>query len=156
MILPITVFTDRQVTEFNKTLGYNLYMVSVNFAPYDTGNLAHSIRLNINTKKRIQIKYPIEHVHYLHYVEARQNFIKGQTVPTHVALIAQYFEAGNDLWLGAGKFNKRAFLASVAKKKGYGKGKVAIGRSRYNKDIRITRRERSNRLYLQSQEGRGS
>ena len=156
MILPFNVYTDRNVKEFNKTLGHQLYMTAVSLAPYDTGNLAHSIRLPINNKKRIKINYPIQDVHYLPYVEGRQNFIKGQTVPAHIALIIQHFQAGNSFSFGTSKFNKRAFLASVAKKKGYGKGKVTTGRSRYNKDIRITRRERSNRLYLQSQAERGN
>lgn len=55
--------------EFDKTLGQYLVTIARSLAPYDTGNLASNIYLPINNINHIQIKYPLQYIHYLYFLE---------------------------------------------------------------------------------------
>ena len=55
--------------EFDKTLGQYVLTIARSMAPYDTGNLASSMYLPINNSSHIQIKYPLQYIHYLYFLE---------------------------------------------------------------------------------------
>lgn len=141
------------ITFLKPELSIGAYKIAVWNAPYDTGNLAHSIKRRITTPRIIQIHYSANDAHYIDIVEKRQNFIEGKTVPSIIELVIRYFETGKVRVFEFGsfrtmtrKFDKRQELSVLAKNKGFGKGKVLVGRSRYNGDVRYTRKMRSNRL----------
>ena len=133
---------------FPKELGFSLYSIATMLSPYDTGNLVYSIALRVNTPKFIKIRFPGEKASYTTHLEEgtathgkHEGFIKNSIVPSMINLIKLHY--GDAVPLAPSNFDIRGHLSSISKIKGYGKGKVTIGRSRYNKDTRATRRERS-------------
>ena len=136
---------------FKATLGYAIYSFCVKIAPYDTGNLAHSIKLAYNTPKKIKVLYPIQHVHYLAHLEhnptsKHYGFIANESVDTTKSLVRDFFES-KDGFFSWVRYDRKQFLSSQARVRGYGSSRVSVGYSRYNSDTRKTRRLRSNAIY---------
>ena len=137
---------------FSKALGYTLYARTVADTPYDTGNLAYSISLKVNTPTRIIIVFPSSKAYYTEFLEEgtathgkHKSFIRLGIVPNLAQQIKRYYS--NELSMFPGSFDKRAFLSKVSKLKGHGSGRVTVGRSRYNRDTRSDRRQRSLRIF---------
>ena len=136
---------------FRATLGYAIHSFCVKIAPYDTGNLVHSIRLAQNTPKKIKILYPIKDVHYLPYLEhnpesKHYRFIANESVDVTKSLVKNFFES-KDSFLSWVRYDRKQLLSSQARVRGYGASRVSVGYSRYNSDTRKTRRLRSNAIY---------
>lgn len=145
------VQTDLENIEFDKTLGYYLLTIARALAPYDTGNLVSNMYLPINNKSHIQIKYPLQYVHYLYFLEfgtvfnnKHEGFIRDRTREAVTEEAVKYMSKKNyvnDSYSASEEFYK------MTQERGIGTGgllgsKYRVGYSRTH--IGDNREKRSN------------
>ena len=143
-------FKSLYPVKFDYTLASACLSMAKTMAPYDTGNLAESIRLDykFNVKEGFTIKYPFREVNYLYALEfgstkssKNVGFIRNQTVPIIVSLIEGYFNERRDY----SDFANAVNFTSIAEKKGIGDTlhkRVNIGFTRYKFSETKTRKQR--------------
>lgn len=166
---------------FNRALGTSLLYTAMELAPYDTGNWASAIRLTKNHWRSIQIKYPVQDIHYLYYVEfgkssgdmsprqqANVGSIRFRTVNAFIDTIINYFE--NDNIPFSGKTTWSQMFSDLTQRKGYNPKmspdrvdrfgfdyhKYYVGQSRYGipfDNTRQARRDKSRYYYSRSLAG---
>lgn len=107
--MTFNITSDKNVTKFDKDLGYMLWNIAVSLAPYDTGNLRRAISMNINTDKKKKIVYNALNAYYLHYLEMGEGsikkhtgFISERTVGAFIIELIDYFKNGtkNIIFMG--------------------------------------------------------
>lgn len=139
--------------KMSRAFGFNLWTGTLTHAPYDTGNLVNSIRLKANTQYLKRINYDSSKAWYTQLLEEgrglgegkkHEGFISKRTVPLLVQMTIAYFRGGKFSYTIAGG-SRRRVLSRTAKLRGFGKGKVSVGQSRYNSE---TRQDRENESFI--------
>lgn len=135
----------------SRAFGFNLWTGTLTHAPYDTGNLVSSIKLKTNTQYLKRINYDSTKAWYTQLLEEgrgigegkkHEGFISKRTVPLLARMTVAYFSGGKFTRTITGG-SRRRVLSRTAKLRGFGKGKVTVGRSRYNFQTRQDRENES-------------
>jgi|GEM_PF-7076914 len=139
-----------EVPLFSKTFGHALYRTIIENTPWDTGALAHSVKIRANTPKKKKYTFVSREADHVQHLEEgtsshgkHKHFIRNGIVPAMIKDIGTYYKYGGH-WSSALHHDRRVFLSEEAKLRGYGKGKVTVGRSRTIKGVtRQTRKQTS-------------
>lgn len=142
--------------KMSRAFGFNLWTGTLTHAPYDTGNLVSSIKLKTNTQYLKRINYDSSKAWYTQLLEEgrgigegkkHEGFISKRTMPLLAQMTVAYFRGGHFTKTITGG-SRRRVLNTTAKVRGFGKGKVNIGRSRFNNETRAQRRQESLNRYM--------
>ncbi len=145
---------DKQITYFTDGLGQALLATAISYTPYDTGNLAHSIRLTANHQNLKKINYPAQDAFYTEFLEEgtsvhgqHEGFISEQTVPAIALQVSNYFRDPRQYKYGR-LYNRGTALRNRAYRSGVrGEQEYKIGRSNFSGVTRKQRREASRMMY---------
>ena len=105
--MEIEIWIDREPHKLDQDLGFSIWNIAINNAPYRTGNLRNQIKLQSNSKETKRIVYYDQDAYYMNYLEEgvgrnkkHKGFIENKTTLQILSEVVNYLQTGHATYSG--------------------------------------------------------